>query len=82
MAIIRSDIINTFYSNLDLQKQGSTTIPESFMEIMKRILKSGEDILISGFGKFCVKEKAKGSLKGTCKRPSCWKRSYYKTTVE
>jgi len=30
---------------------------ESLLEIMKDKLASGEDILISGFGKFCVKEK-------------------------
>ena len=28
------------------------------MEIMKDTIASGEDILMSGFGKFCVKEKA------------------------
>ena len=27
------------------------------MEIMRETLANGEDILISGFGKFCVKEK-------------------------
>ena len=27
------------------------------LEIMKRTLESGEDVLVSGFGKFCVKEK-------------------------
>jgi integration host factor subunit alpha len=30
---------------------------ESLLEIIKKTLESGEDILISGFGKFCVKEK-------------------------
>jgi len=30
----------------------------SLLEIMKSTLASGEDILVSGFGKFCVKEKA------------------------
>jgi integration host factor subunit alpha len=29
------------------------------MELMKETLSSGEDVLISGFGKFCVKEKVK-----------------------
>jgi integration host factor subunit alpha len=29
------------------------------LEIMKRTLESGEDILISGFGKFCVQQKTK-----------------------
>jgi integration host factor subunit alpha len=31
---------------------------ETVLELIKRSLESGEDVLISGFGKFCVKEKA------------------------
>jgi integration host factor subunit alpha len=34
-------------------------VVESLLEIMKRRLESGEDILISGFGKFFVKGKKK-----------------------
>ena len=30
---------------------------EIMLELMKSTLASGEDVLISGFGKFCVKEK-------------------------
>jgi integration host factor subunit alpha len=30
---------------------------ESILETIKMTLESGEDVLISGFGKFCVKEK-------------------------
>jgi integration host factor subunit alpha len=30
---------------------------EILLEIIKRSLESGEDVLISGFGKFCVKKK-------------------------
>ena len=30
---------------------------ETLLEIVKRTLESGEDVLISRFGKFCVKEK-------------------------
>ena len=30
---------------------------ETFIEIIKSTLASGEDVLISNFGKFCVKEK-------------------------
>jgi integration host factor subunit alpha len=30
---------------------------EKLLEIIKSTLESGEDILISGFGKFCVNEK-------------------------
>ncbi len=34
-------------------------VVESLLEIMKQTLESGEDVLISGFGKFSVKEKGK-----------------------
>jgi len=30
---------------------------ETLLELIKRSLESGEDVLVSGFGKFCVKEK-------------------------
>ena len=30
---------------------------ETFLEVIKRTLESGEDVMISGFDKFCVKEK-------------------------
>jgi integration host factor subunit alpha len=30
---------------------------ETLLKIVKRTLESGEDVMISGFGKFCVKEK-------------------------
>ena len=35
----------------------SAGIIENLIEIIKSKLVSGEDVLISGFGKFCVKEK-------------------------
>ena len=57
MPITKADIINSVYNNLDFQKQDSTTIVESLLEIIKHTLESGEDVLISGFGKFCVKDK-------------------------
>jgi integration host factor subunit alpha len=31
---------------------------ETLIEIIKRDLEKGEEVLISGFGKFCIKEKA------------------------
>ena len=57
MPITKADIIDSIYNNLGLQKQESTIIVESLLEIIKRTLESGEDVLISGFGKFTVKEK-------------------------
>ncbi len=40
------------YSNME-----SLEMLDSLLEIMKQTLESGEDVLISGFGKFSVKEK-------------------------
>ena len=40
------------------QKKAHETI-EILLELIKRSLESGEDVLISGFGKFCVKNKKK-----------------------
>jgi len=57
MPITKADIINSIYLNLDLQKQESRIIVESLLEIIKHTLESGEDVLITGFGKFCVKDK-------------------------
>ena len=37
-------------------KQSFETI-ETLLEIIKRTLESAEDVMISGFGKFCIKEK-------------------------
>ncbi len=38
------------------QKKSIETV-ETVLELIKSTLESGEDIMISGFGKFCVKQK-------------------------
>lgn len=50
-------IINSIQNQLNIPKNKSSEIVESLLEIIKSTLESGEDVLISGFGKFCVKEK-------------------------
>ena len=40
----------------------STDIVETLLEIIKRTLESGDDVLITGFGKFRVRDKAERSL--------------------
>jgi len=57
MALTKSDIIEAVQSELSLTKSQSTDIVESLLELIKQTLESEEDVLISGFGKFCVKEK-------------------------
>jgi integration host factor subunit alpha len=40
-------------------KNESKEMVETLLEIMKRTLESGEDVMISGFGKFHVQQKTK-----------------------
>ena len=58
MALTKADLIDQIRSNNNLTNKQSTDIVESTIGIIKDTLASGEDVLISGFGKLCVKEKA------------------------
>ncbi|MGD8242418.1 MAG: integration host factor subunit alpha [Desulfobacterales bacterium] len=58
MALTKSDIVARVHE-LGFTKKKSVDIIESLLEIMKATLEQGDDILISGFGKFCVKNKNK-----------------------
>ncbi len=58
MALKQSDIIKQISHSLDLSKSDAKKIMEALLEAMKSTLASGEDILISGFGKFQVNDKA------------------------
>ena len=57
MTLTKSHLINAIAEqNGFTQKKSSETV-ETILELIKSELASGEDVLISGFGKFCVKEK-------------------------
>ena len=56
MALTKNDIVSTVHE-LGFTKKKSVEIVESLLEIIKTSLERGEDVLISGFGKFCVKKK-------------------------
>lgn len=58
MALTKSEIVASIH-DLGLTKKKSVEVIEGLLEIIKRSLESSEDVLISGFGKFCVKDKAK-----------------------
>ena len=58
MALTKENIINSIYNQVGLSKSQSRTVVERLLEIIKGSLESGEDILVSGFGKFVVKEKS------------------------
>lgn len=57
MALTKDNIINEVYTKLDLTKDEARQVVEQLLEIMKQTLQNGEDLLISGFGKFVVKDK-------------------------
>ena len=57
MALRKSDIIDSISNHVAFTKRQSVETVETLLEIMKKTLESGEDVLISGFGKFCVKNK-------------------------
>ncbi len=57
MTLTKSHIINAIANQIGFPKNHSSEIVETLLEIIKRTLESGEDVLISGFGKFCVKDK-------------------------
>ncbi|MDM8538998.1 integration host factor subunit alpha [Desulfobacterales bacterium HSG17] len=57
MTLTKAMIIDNIQNDLQYSKKESTDVVEDLLEIMKGSMENGEDVLISGFGKFCVKEK-------------------------
>ena len=57
MALTKAQIVESIRNQTGFPKNKSTEIVETLLEIIKRTLESDEDVLFSGFGKFCVKEK-------------------------
>jgi integration host factor subunit alpha len=58
MTLTKDHLIESIRNRLSISKFESSRIVESVLETMKTSLSNGEDVLISGFGKFIVKEKA------------------------
>jgi integration host factor subunit alpha len=57
MSLTKTDVVSLVADKLDFTQKQSSSIIDNLLEIIKRSLESGEDVLISGFGKFCVIEK-------------------------
>ena len=57
MTITKADLVTSLCDRLNISKNMSVELLESMIEIIKGTLEKGDDVLISGFGKFCVKEK-------------------------
>ena len=57
MSLTKAGIIDSIYNRLDYSRSRAISLLETTLETIKATLESGEDVLISGFGKFRVKEK-------------------------
>jgi len=58
MTLTKDQIAGSLQSRLGVSKAESVSLVESMIETIKATLARGEDVLISGFGKFCVNQKA------------------------
>jgi integration host factor subunit alpha len=57
MALTKDDLIKAIAESNGYPRDRAQELVETLLELIKEELASGEDVLISGFGKFCVKEK-------------------------
>jgi integration host factor subunit alpha len=57
MTLTKAQIVEAIAEQTGYPKYKSSEIVEILLELIKNSLESGEDVLISRFGKFCVKEK-------------------------
>jgi integration host factor subunit alpha len=57
MAITKNDLIEMVCNSIGIPKKECGKLIESFFEIIREELEKGNDIKISGFGKWAVKSK-------------------------
>ena len=57
MSITKAHLADFIHNQLGLPKNQSVQVLESILEIIKKTLENGEGVMITGFGKFFVKEK-------------------------
>ena len=57
--LTKAQIIDTVAERNGFTRKKSIETVETLLELIESELESGDDVMISGFGKFCVKQKAK-----------------------
>lgn len=57
MTLTKADLVQKVYQNHNFTKSQAAETVETFLRIAKDSLNRGEDLLLSGFGKFNVKQK-------------------------
>jgi len=56
--LTQAHIVDAVIEANGFTRRKSVETVETLLELVKSTLESGEDVLISGFGRFCVKQKA------------------------
>ena len=69
MTLTKAQIVDIIHEELPFPKNKSTEVVEGLIEIIKSTLEKGEDVLVSGFGKFCVKLKRERRGRNPQSRP-------------
>jgi integration host factor subunit alpha len=57
MTLTKAQIVEALFAENIFTKRESAQVIDTLFELIKKSLENGEDVLISGFGKFSVKEK-------------------------
>ena len=57
MALTKTQVVDSIQERIGFSRKKSTELIETLIEIIKSSIENGDDVLISGFGKFCVREK-------------------------
>ncbi len=57
MTLTKAQIVEAFFAKNIFPRTQSAQIIDTVFELIKQSLQNGEDVLITGFGKFSVKEK-------------------------
>jgi len=58
MTLQKDNLTQSLYDQCGLSKQKSIALVETVFELIKKTLESGDDVQISGFGKFSARRKA------------------------
>ena len=57
MTLTKDDIADSIYNECGFSRIRSVRLIETILEMLKRSLESGEDVMLSRFGKFSVRTK-------------------------
>ena len=59
MTVTKESLTDSLFTKYDFSKQQALNALESLLKLIKKTLESKEDLLISSFGKFCIRGKKK-----------------------